>query len=72
MRSLCPTPRKKKYRSQRAAGMAITDVRDRIKDASDLHAYKCDCGFWHVGHISKMFAFIERLPKGAPLIVSSR
>lgn len=34
---------------------------DHRINLQDLEVYKCqECGFWHVGHISKHKAFLER------------
>ena len=52
--SRCPQPKKRPYRSERAAKQAMkTLYRNRANSGPGrLHAYRCPAGHWHVGHIT--------------------
>lgn len=44
----CPHPWKKAYPSKRRAKRALTRLL-HIRRGS-IHAYRCTCGLWHLGH----------------------
>ena len=48
-RSLCPHPGKLTYSTKKATKQAIARLPGRQR-RDELHAYRCECGFWHVGH----------------------
>ena len=54
--SRCPTPRKRKHRSRRAAERELFGLwtkRGTVREPASLHTYKCPCGSWHVGHMKE-------------------
>ena len=57
----CPTPSKRRYYSRREAKTARTSL--AAKSSTDgLHAYRCDCGCWHLGHRPGTRTAIHTLP----------
>ena len=53
----CPTPQKWRYLSQEAALATVRELkqskgknRENKKLANKLGAYRCPCGYFHVGH----------------------
>ena len=55
--SHCPTPRKQKHKSRRAAERALFGLwtkRGTIREPASLHTYKCPCGSWHVVHMKEL------------------
>lgn len=44
----CPTPLKRFYSTKAAAKRALT--RWPVARRDDLHAYRCGCGGFHLGH----------------------
>ncbi|MDT3440929.1 MULTISPECIES: hypothetical protein [unclassified Pseudofrankia] len=46
----CPRPEKQAYPTEQAALRHRNDLRFRRDGSSDLVAYLCVCGLWHVGH----------------------
>lgn len=48
-RSLCPHPAKRTYATKRCAKRALARS-TRRQGRDQLHAYRCACGFWHIGH----------------------
>lgn len=46
----CPHPEKQAYPSEQDALRHRNDLRFRRDGSTDLTAYQCACGMWHVGH----------------------
>ena len=50
----CPTPRKERFTSQADAVVLIKELTaaktENKKVLNTLGAYKCPCGYFHVGH----------------------
>lgn len=46
--SVCPTPGKRCYKSKAFAKLVLRQTPLRNRDA--IHAYRCECGAWHLGH----------------------
>lgn len=49
--TVCQTPLKIRYLSRREAKLARTRLKGRGKGQL-LQAYRCDCGFWHLGKLA--------------------
>ena len=52
--TLCPTPRKERFTSKADAVVLIKELKaaktENKKVLNTLGAYKCPCGYFHVGH----------------------
>lgn len=48
--SLCPTPGKRRHRSQEEALQHIRSLYTAGRGNPDYRPYRCACGAWHVGH----------------------
>lgn len=46
----CPTPRKIRHATSKAARAQLRDLQARYPTSPDLTVYRCVCGRWHVGH----------------------
>lgn len=53
----CKSPRSLKYKdrytTREYAEKALTELRAKFGETSDLHTYRCDVGNWHIGRRSK-------------------
>lgn len=44
---------KVRYITKQAAKTAVRRLQRRDRRVGRLHAYRCDAGFWHIGHLPK-------------------
>lgn len=46
--SACPTPGKRGYGTKARAKKMLRTIPSTNRDS--IHAYRCECGVWHLGH----------------------
>lgn len=45
----CPNPHKRGWATRKDAKWSVRSTKTKT-GRSDIHAYLCECGVWHVGH----------------------